>query len=241
MCTLKSAQNHAQWLLSPEGRLWLAQKKGLLELLLSGWPRRGHNVLEVGCGSGLFLGKLWEAGLDPTGLEDSPALLDSARNHMGSKVDLHLARYTELPFDNEEFDYVALISTLDFISDPEPVLVEACRVARHGLLVLFNNVWSAAGLWKKMRRGPEHTRELSYLSPLSMFSLLREITGRNTCCFRTTLLAPPSLWRENAPFSFINCSLSLLPFGALAGVRIDLAPAPTGTFLSLPVESPDPV
>ncbi len=241
MCTFKSVQNHTQWLLSPEGRVSLKQKKKLLEFLLSGWPRRGCTVLEVGCGTGIFLEKLWEAGLDPSGLEENPELLDCVRKHMGSKVDLHLSKYTALPFDDDEFDYVALISTFDFTSDPEPVLAEAFRVARRGLLIFFNNSWSLARLRKKMNRGPEHTRKFDYICPFNMFRLLRKIMGKNYCRFRTTLLGPPDIWRENAPLAFINHFLTPLPFGALAGVRIDLAPPAAGTLLPLPVGSPDPV
>ena len=241
MDTLKLVQNHSQWLLSPQGRSTLAQKQRLLEFLLSGWPRRGHNVLEVGCATGLFLEMLWEAGLDPTGIEDSPELLDSVRKHMGGKVDLHLGKYDSLPFDDDEFDYVALISTLDFIADPEPILHEAFRVARQGLLVIFNNSWSLARLEKKTGRGPEEPRQLDYICPLKIYSLLRRIVGKNGCCFRSTLLGPPNIWRENAPFAFINRPLTMLPFGAIAGVRIDIGPAVTGTLLPLSVGTPDPV
>ncbi|MBQ4132262.1 MAG: class I SAM-dependent methyltransferase [Desulfovibrionaceae bacterium] len=241
MCTLESVQNHAQWLLSSEGRISLVQKKRLLEFLLSGWPRRGHNVLEVGCGTGIFLQKLWEAGLDPTGLENSPELLDSVRKHMGSKVDLHLGKYTFLPFDDDEFDYVALISAFDFNSDLEPILAEAFRVARHGMLIFFNNSCSLAHLWGKMQKGPAHIRELNYISPLKMLSTLRKITGKNSCCFRTTLPAPPDMWKENSPLAFFNRPLTMLPFGAIAGLRVDIAPTATGTLLPLQIGSPDPV
>lgn len=241
MPDLELVQSYTQWLRSPDGRMPLVQRKRLVEFLLSGWPRRGHTVLEVGCGPGLFLEMLWEAGLDPTGLEESPALLDSVRKHMGSKVDLHLGKYDSLPFDDEEFDYVSLISTLDFAENPEELLAEAFRVASKGLLICFNNAWSFSYLEKKIKRGPEHPREVEYISPVKMLNMLRRVAGKNYYCFRSTLLGPPNIWRENAPLAFINRPLTSLPFGAIAGVRVDLASAATGTLLPLSISTPDPV
>ena len=241
MSDLNQVQAYLQWLRSPEGRYPLAQKKRLVEGLLSGWPRRGHTVLEVGCGPGLFLEMLWEAGLDPTGLEESPALLDSVRKHMGSKVDLFLGKYDSLPFEDDEFDYVTLMSTLDFAENVEELLAEAFRVASKGLLVCFNNAWSFACLGKKIKRGPEQPRSLEYICPLKMFRMLRTVAGKNDYCFRTTLLGLPGTWREGSSFSFINRSVTFLPFGAVAGIRLDLAAPATGTLLPLSIGSPDPV
>lgn len=241
MCNFKIVQGHAQWLRSPEGRFAFTQKRRMIENLLSGWPRRGHSVLEIGCGVGLYLELLWEAGLDPTGIEDSPELLDSVRKHMGSKVDLHLGKLESLPFEDEEFDYVALLSTLDYTNNVQAVLNEAFRVASKGLLISFNNSCSLAALGKALNKGPDYTKQLNYHCPPKIFSLLRSITGKTSCTFRTTLLGPPNIWRENAPLSFINRAVSILPFGAYAGVRIDLEPPPTGTLLPLSIGSPDPV
>ena len=241
MCDFKKMQEHAQWLRSPEGRLAFAQKKRLVETLLSDWPRRGHTVLEIGCGSGLFLELLWEAGLDPTGIEGSPELLDVVRKHMGSKVDLHLGKFDALPFDDNEFDYVAVLSALNIEQDLEKIMSEAFRVATKGLLISFNNSWSLSALLKTLKRGPEQIKNLEYYSPTKIYSTLRAIMGKTHATMRTTLLGPPCTWRENAPFTFINRTITLLPFGACAGLRVDFGPTATGTLLPLSIGSPDPI
>lgn len=40
-----------------------------------------------------------------------------------------------LPFENKQFDLVALITTLEFVTDPVQALREAMRVVRRGLLL----------------------------------------------------------------------------------------------------------
>jgi Methylase involved in ubiquinone/menaquinone biosynthesis len=238
MCDYKKMQEYAQWLRSPEGRVAFVQKKRLVETLLSDWPRRGHTVLEIGCGSGLFLELLWEAGLDPTGIESSPELLDIVRKHMGSKVDLHLGKFDTLPFDDDEFDYVAVLSALNREKDLEMIFNEAFRVATKGLLISFNNTWSLSGLLKICNRGSEQMKGMEYYTPHKILSTLRKIMGKTNFSMRTTLLGPPSTWRENAPFSFINRPVTMLPFGACAGLRVDIGPLQPEPYYPFPSVRP---
>ena len=133
------------------------------------------------------------------------------------------------------------MSTLDFAGNVEEFLAEAFRVASKGLLVCFNNAWSFACFEKKIKRGPEQPRNLEYICPLKMFRMLRKVAGKNDYCFRTTLMGLSGSWRENGSCSFVNRSLTFLPFGAVAGIRLDLAAPATGTLLPLSISSPDPV
>lgn len=56
---------------------------------------------------------------------------------MGCRVDLHLGQGDHVPFEDREFDYVSIMTVLEFVDDPGSVLREAVRVARKGVLVTF--------------------------------------------------------------------------------------------------------
>ncbi|MFH0845169.1 MAG: class I SAM-dependent methyltransferase [Pseudomonadota bacterium] len=98
-------------------------------------PRPGERVLDIGCGQGnhlLFLNRL---GLDVTGVDASPYMISRARERLGNRCSLKIGRAEDLPFDDNEFDLVVLINTLEFIDDPFQALREAGRVARGRIFI----------------------------------------------------------------------------------------------------------
>ena len=86
--------------------------------------------LEIGVGSGRFAQALGiEAGVDP-----SVKLVELARTR---GVNAFVGRGEQRLFDEESFGTVFLIATLCFLSSPQSVLKEACRVlAPNGKMVL---------------------------------------------------------------------------------------------------------
>ena len=83
------------------------------------------NGLEIGVGSGRFAGPLGlRLGVEPAG-----AMARMARNR-GLKV---LQSYAEeLPFKEQAFDFVLLVTVLCFLPDPPGALGEATRVLKPG-------------------------------------------------------------------------------------------------------------
>lgn len=190
--------------------------------MLSAWPRRGRTLLEVGCGIGLFLHALWEAGFDVTGVEHNPALLAAARDRVGDRADLHLAPCDHLPFPDRHFDYVATIGCT-----PTSIrLEEALRVSAKGVLVVFCNHASLAGSLNQLSDNdcifPPHTAQATCW-PLS--SRLRRLAGGGRIVQRSILLGPPITWRDVWPLRFFNNAITFLPFGAWHAVRLDRSPA----------------
>ncbi len=49
------AEKYETWFKTPAGQFALEQEFGLMDHLISGWPRRKRKLLEVGCGTGLSL------------------------------------------------------------------------------------------------------------------------------------------------------------------------------------------
>lgn len=85
-----------------------------------------------------------EKGLDTVGLDASQPMLNEARRYDGSQYLLGDALY--LPVADRSFDLVALITTLEFVSDPARALAEAVRGARQGILLGVLNRYSMLAL-----------------------------------------------------------------------------------------------
>ena len=91
----------------------------------------GSKVLDVGCGSGVFLELAVERGLSVSGRDATPALLDAAKRRVPSAV-LREADLESLPFGDAEFDLVTGFNALQYAAQPVQALREARRVSRPG-------------------------------------------------------------------------------------------------------------
>lgn len=99
----------------------------------------GSRVLEVGCGSGVFLGAAVERGAQVAGLDASPELLELARARV-PEAELRVGDLQFLPYADDSFDVVAGFNAFFFAADMIAALREAGRVARPGGQVLIQ-VW----------------------------------------------------------------------------------------------------
>ena len=103
----------------------------------------GMRVLEVGCGSGVFLRAAADRGAAVAGLDASAALIDLARARV-PEADLQVGDLQVLPYENDAFDVVAGFNAFFFADDMVAALREAGRVARPGSPVVIQ-VWGAHG------------------------------------------------------------------------------------------------
>jgi SAM-dependent methyltransferase len=99
----------------------------------------GQRVLEIGCGSGVFLRAAAERGAEVTGLDASAALLELARARVPD-AELRLGDMESLPFDDDVFDVVTGFNSFFFAADLVAALREAGRVAKPGAPVVIQ-VW----------------------------------------------------------------------------------------------------
>jgi SAM-dependent methyltransferase len=103
----------------------------------------GTSVLEVGCGSGVFLRAAADRGAHVTGLDASSSLLEIARRRV-PEADITLGDLQSLPYADEMFDVVAGFNAFFFADDMVAALREAGRVARSGGAVVIQ-VWGLHG------------------------------------------------------------------------------------------------
>jgi SAM-dependent methyltransferase len=99
----------------------------------------GQSILEVGCGSGVFLRAAADRGAEVYGLDASEALIEIARSRVPG-ADLRVGDMQFLPYENDVFDVVAGFNSFFFAADMVAALREAGRVAKPGRPVVIQ-VW----------------------------------------------------------------------------------------------------
>jgi SAM-dependent methyltransferase len=214
----------------------LEREKLLLTQLVASWPRRGASLLELGCGAGHFLELFWSAGFDVTGIDVSRAMLDAARKRLGQRAELRLGNAASLPFDDDDFEYAAFVTSLECMEEPEVALAEAFRVASRGVVVVFLNCWSLYWVEKHLAvsllgRLPAFLRPAasgagtrSWLSPLRVWKMMRAFSGKNPLVCRSVLFSPAFLWRKRQDAPLSASWAGVAPFGAVTALRVDCNP-----------------
>jgi SAM-dependent methyltransferase len=111
---------------------------------LEGAP--GHRLADVGGGTGNYALALKREGWRPIVVDPSPEMLARA---IAKGLEVARANAEQLPFDNESFDAVTMISMLHHVDDRNAALAEARRVLRSGgnLVLMGFTGEDAASLW----------------------------------------------------------------------------------------------
>jgi ubiquinone/menaquinone biosynthesis C-methylase UbiE len=101
----------------------------------------GAQVLDVGCGAGLFCELAAKRGASVAGFDATPELLSIARRRAPAG-DFREGEMESLPFGDAAFDVVTGFNAFQYAADPVKALGEARRVVRHdGRIVVM--VWGA--------------------------------------------------------------------------------------------------
>jgi ubiquinone/menaquinone biosynthesis C-methylase UbiE len=132
-----SAKLYESWYRSPTGRAMDKFIEKFISELLE--PQAKERVLDIGCGAGNHLLFLNKFGLDITGIDASPYMINLARKRLGDRCNLKTGIAEDLPFDDNEFDLAVLINTLEFLDDTLKALREAGRVANRKVLICVIN------------------------------------------------------------------------------------------------------
>lgn len=180
--------------------------------MVRGFPG-ARDLLEVGCGTGHFARWFARLGLRTAGLDLSPTMLAEARKRDG--IPLVLGDAAHLPFADGSFELVALITTLEFLPQPQRALREAARVARRGVIL---GVLNGLSLLAFRRRLQGLFRETVY-SRAHLFHVW-ELRGlvRRALGHRSVTIG----WRTTLFPRFLGLRDSSLPVGGFIGMWIDL-------------------
>lgn len=201
------ASRYEDWY-AGKGRQADLLEKQLLAKLLAEFPQ-AKSVLDVGCGTGHFTRWLGERGLQAVGLDISEIMLAEARRRNGAEY-VH-GDAQALPFGDRTCDLVALITTLEFVPDPDRAIAEALRIARQGLLLGVLNRWSLLTLLYRWS-GKPIWKSAHFFTPGELNTLIRKIGGKRVeeIRYRTTLWPVPFI--TDLP----------LPWGGFIGMTVRL-------------------
>lgn len=101
-------------------------------------PVEGMRVLEVGCGTATFLDLYERAGCITVGIDNSLAMVDTARRKLNGRAPIHIGDAARLPYGKRMFDLIIMSMTLHEmpLSVRPAVLNEACRVLKESGRIL---------------------------------------------------------------------------------------------------------
>ncbi len=210
-----------------------------MELLLKmAEPESGNSVLDIGCGTGRSLEPLLNRGLNLTGVDPSPYMLDIASQRLGDRADLHRAFAECLPFDDNTFNHAFFMTSLEFTERPAKAIEEACRVAKDKVFIGVFNKYAPLNMMRRIRGLfiKDILSQARFFSILELRQIAFDILGDVPITWKTTLQFPFSSrifhWVEN--MSLIQKS----PFGTIIGVTI--IPVPMFRTRPLPLKIRQP-
>jgi SAM-dependent methyltransferase len=135
------------------------------------WAPQGR-LLDVGCGSGMWLLLVAQMGWRVEGVDFDEQSVNLARQQ---GLSVHLGSLEQQNFPSESFDALALSHVIEHVPDPVRTLTECARILKPGgQLVLYTPNASSLGhrLFKQHWRGLEPPRHLHLFGPASMRTLM---------------------------------------------------------------------
>jgi ubiquinone/menaquinone biosynthesis C-methylase UbiE len=139
---------------------FLRSRQHLVSLALA--DLRGGDLLDVGCGPGMFVRHLLETRSGEfhiTAVDRSPAMVEACTAQIAgdSSACAVVARIEALPFENESFDVVLAMGVLEY-TDAATAVTELARVTRpHGrVVVTMHNPLSPYRFVERYIYGPAH-------------------------------------------------------------------------------------
>ena len=98
---------------------------------------KGKNVLDLGCGPGIYAKILSKKGAKVKGIDISDKEIEIARKD-NPKIDFEVGTIEKLPYKNKSFDVVLSALVLEYLDDWTRVLSEVKRVLKKGGFFVFS-------------------------------------------------------------------------------------------------------
>lgn len=219
----RDALAYDSWFVRESSRHCLDLEIKLMMDLLA--PLPGQRILDIGCGSGMSLLPLLDRGLNLTGIDPSPYMLDQAHERLGSQVDIHRGTAEDLPFDDNAFDTAFLFTSLEFTDRPAKAIEEACRVAKDRVVIGVLNRYAPLNMFRRFKSFffPDVYTHAQFFSIWELRWMLFSILGHVPVKWGTTVQFPfvrgqTAAWVEN--LRLVRKSY----WGTLIGMRIKPVP-----------------
>jgi len=167
-------EKYDKWFTTPLGAL---VKKYESELMLDFLkPASGEQVLDAGCGTGVFTLDILSSGAKVIGLDISLPMLQQAREKLaGYSFYPVWGDISNLPFREGIFDKAVSVTAIEFVKDAEKCVAELFRVTKKGGVVAVANLNSlspwAVRRMEKARKEKSIFRNAIFRSPDDLLSL----------------------------------------------------------------------
>jgi ubiquinone/menaquinone biosynthesis C-methylase UbiE len=157
-------ETYDRWFTTPIGTLVKQYETELILDLLK--PGPGEEILDAGCGTGIFTLDLLSAGSRVTGLDVSLPMLRRAKKYPFEVV---VGDILALPFPGEIFDKVVSITALEFVAEATAAIDELFRVTKRGGCI-FVATLNSLSPWatrrkKEARKGHKLFQKAFFRSP----------------------------------------------------------------------------
>jgi 2-polyprenyl-6-hydroxyphenyl methylase / 3-demethylubiquinone-9 3-methyltransferase len=106
-------------------------------------PLAGLEILDVGCGAGLFAEPLARLGADVLGIDPSPPSIGVARRHAeetGARLAYRVATLEEIAAEPRRFDVVSAMEVVEHVADPAKFVALAASLLKPGGLFLASTL-----------------------------------------------------------------------------------------------------
>jgi len=206
---------YEQWFTTPIGKLVKETESALVHELLG--LRPGDELLDAGCGTGIFTLDFLNEGAHVTVLDISRSMLDFARRKLKG-YPLHLVHgdMLYLPFKDNTFDKTVSVTALEFIEDGAGAVRELFRVTRPGgsVVVATLNSLSPWAARRKARTGKHLLENAFFRSPDELLACGKSNGTAATCVYFD---------RDESPDAAVKveqtCRLQKLDTGAFVAAR----------------------
>ncbi len=109
----------------------------------AGPPLAGLDILDVGCGAGLFAEPLARLGGNVVGIDPAPASIGVARRHAeetGANLSYRVATVEELAAEPKRFDVVSAMEVVEHVADPAKFVAVAASLLKPSGLFLASTL-----------------------------------------------------------------------------------------------------
>ncbi|HPA15325.1 MAG TPA: class I SAM-dependent methyltransferase [Desulfobacterales bacterium] len=217
------AKAYEQWFNNPNNRFATTNGNRLIVDMLK--PAKGDTALDIGCGTGERLLSFLEMGLQVTGLDPSPYALDIAFKKVQNRVDFYRGFAEDLPFDDNSFNYAFLITTLEFVDDPQKAIEEASRVAKDKIFIGMFNRYAIKGVKIRVEGILNRTvfNHAQFFSVWELKQMIRSILGKVPITWRTICQSPSTSGKFASRIKQSGL-MQRYPFGSFAAIVVTLVP-----------------
>ena len=228
----KDSQQYERWFERKKNVYRFDLEMSLMLKMLA--PKPGSAILDIGCGTGRTLAPLLDLGIELTGIDPSPYMLDLADERLGQRADLYRAFAEQLPFEDNTFTYSFFFTSLEFTEMPAKAIEEACRVTKDKVFIGVLNSYAPLNLLRRVKNlfSKNIHSQARYFSLFALRQITFDILGDVPIQWKTTLQFPFSCsrvcrWIEQRDI------IEKSPFGTIIGMTIIPIPKFTTRPLSL--------